>query len=284
MASRSRKGGSKGFFGSIAAIGLIGAFVIGFYGIPARPDISTLPDLLVSKSETVSAWMQNCVPNAVKFDFSACSLSDNVQGPPAPPLPPVDGPTESAAVEILGQLPKAEPEKVSYNRDEWKHWVNVTSCWDVREQVLYDEAVKDSTLILLDKSDNPTADVGQACSIKSGTWNDPYSGTVITNPKDLDIDHMIPLSYAAQHGGQSWDANRKQQYANDLTYGNHLIAVKASENRSKSDKGLSEWKPSNKAYWCDYAVNWITVTKNYGLTVSPNDANVLSEMLGTCGG
>lgn len=284
MASRSRKGGSKGFFGSIAAIGLIGAFIIGFYGIPARPDISTLPDLLVSKSETVSAWMQNCVPNAVKFDFSACSLSDNVQGPPAPPIPPVDGPTESAAAENLAQLPKAEPEKVSYNRDEWKHWVNVTSCWDVREQVLYDEAVKDSTLVLLDKGDNPTTDVGQACSIKAGTWNDPYSGTVITNPKDLDIDHMIPLSYAAQHGGQSWDANRKQQYANDLTYGNHLIAVKASENRSKSDKGPSEWKPSNKAYWCDYAINWVTVTKNYGLTVSPNDANALSEMLGTCGG
>jgi hypothetical protein len=93
---------------------------------------------------------------------------------------------------------------------------------------------------------------------------------------------MIPLSYAAQHGGQSWDKAKKQAYANDLSNAGHLIAVTASENRSKSDRGPSEWKPTNKAGYCVYATDWITVSKNYELSIAQEDVTALKDMLATC--
>ena len=33
------------------------------------------------------------------------------------------------------------------------------------------------------------------CSIKAGVWYDPYSDKIYSNPKNLDIDHIIPLHY-----------------------------------------------------------------------------------------
>lgn len=289
MASRSRKS-KGGVVGGLATIFVIGACIIGFFGIPADPNVRDLPEMLKSKSATVEAWMENCAPNAIKFDFSRCSLSSNVQPGSGSETPgtgtptPVDSGVAETARNDLNALTKTEEQKVSYDREEWNHWVSQGSgCWDTRDKVLYDEAVKDATLVLVDKKGNTVTDVGQACAVQSGTWNDPYSGRVYTNPKELDIDHMIPLKYAATHGGQSWDENRKQQYANDLGYTNHLIAVNAGDNRSKSDRGPSQWKPSNQAYHCTYAVDWVTISKNYGLSVSPSDAQALTEMLATCG-
>lgn len=289
MASRSRKsrgGGANGLLKQAFAVVVIGACIVGFFGIPARPDVADFPDLLKAKSETVESWMKNCVPKAITGDFSMCSLKSNTggggNGTPAPPVV-VDKGTAAQASATLGSLKIAPAEKVKYDRGEWNHWISSGSgCWDVREQVLYDEAVKDATLVLKDKSGKEVTDVKKACSITAGTWNDPYSGTVIKNPKELDIDHMIPLSYAAQHGGQAWDSKKKESYANNLSYVNHLIAVKASENRSKSDKGPSEWKPSNKGDYCNYAVDWITISKNFGLSTTQADANALKEMLATC--
>lgn len=281
--SRSRKTSQTGWFKSVLAFVLVGGFVVWFLGIPARPDLETLPDHLISRSQTLQSWFQKCVPGILEFDFSNCDLGSNVVGPPAPEPVPLDGNTVSDAQNTLNSLTQGNAENVSYNRDEWNHWVSQGSgCWDTRDQVLYDEAVKDSTLVLLNNDKQPTTDLATACSIQSGTWNDPYSGTVITDPGQLDVDHMIPLSYAANHGGQAWDAGKKQTYANDLSNSYHLIAVKASENRSKGDKGPSEWKPTNQAYWCQYAVDWINITRNYSLTVSPADVTALQEMLGTC--
>jgi len=292
MASRSRKS-TGGKLGSIVTFFVIGACIIGFFGIPSDPNLNDIPSMLKSKSLTVEAWMKNCAPNAIKGDFSRCTLSSNVQpGTGTPGIPgttpgtPGTGtePAPSEATNTLNSLTVADPQKVSYDRDEWNHWISQgSSCWDTRDQVLYEEAVKDATLVLADKSGKTVTEVGKACSVKSGTWNDPYSGTTITNPKELDIDHMIPLSYAAQHGGQAWDENKKEQYANDLTNPNHLKAVKAGENRSKSDKGPAEWKPTNTANYCTYATDWIVISKNYNLSASAADVQALKDMLATCG-
>jgi hypothetical protein len=297
MASRSRKG--KGGLAGIVSFFVIGACIVGFFNVPSDPQLNQIPDMLKSKSLTVEAWMQNCAPNAIKGDFSRCSLISNVQTggvTPSNPLPSQPGtgnnnggnapaPANSSETNrVLSTLKVADAQKVEYDRDEWNHWISQgSSCWDTRDQVLYDEAVKDASLVLADKSGKTVTDVAKACSVKSGTWNDPYSGNVFTNPKELDVDHMIPLSYAAQHGGQAWDEKKKEEYANNLSNPNHLIAVKASENRSKSDKGPSEWKPSNKDDYCTYATDWVTISANYGLTLTKSDAAALTSMLATCG-
>lgn len=183
---------------------------------------------------------------------------------------------------ILAGITTAEASGVSYDRGEWHHWNDITPCWSVREEVLYRDAVKDSTLTLLDRNKVRTEDKTKACYVAGGTWNDPYTGEVFTNPSDLDIDHMIPLNYAAQHGGQAWDSAKKESYANNMEYPHHLIAVSASANRSKSDKGPSEWKPSNVAYYCTYAQDWVMISYTWTLSMTAADKNTLNEMLSTC--
>lgn len=182
----------------------------------------------------------------------------------------------------LDSLTVGEASGVSYNRGDWHHWADITPCWNVREQVLADEAVQDGTLTLLDKNKIRTSDVSKACYVAGGTWVDPYTGETFTNPSDLDIDHMIPLNYAAQHGGQAWDASKKESYANNREYAGHLKAVSASANRQKSDKGPSQWKPSSQANWCEYATDWVNITSTWNLTVASADKSALEDMLATC--
>jgi hypothetical protein len=79
------------------------------------------------------------------------------------------------------------------------------------------------------------ADPGE-CRVGGGVWRDPYTGRTFSNPSDLDIDHMVPLGHAHASGGHAWDASRRRQYANDLRYRWHLLAVYRSANRAKGDR------------------------------------------------
>ena len=80
----------------------------------------------------------------------------------------------------------------------------------------------------------------------------------------------------------AWSEDKKREYANDLTYDGHLIAVKASANRSKGSNGPEFWKPPERAYWCRYAVDWITIKNDWELTATEPEAAALGEMLDTC--
>lgn len=289
---RSPRRSSKGGFGGVGKIVwavVAVALVFGVYGIPSNPSAKGIIEILVSKSETLKSWV-----TGVGQDLDG-AVGDGVipgtGGQPGTgggqPGTGTGGTTTPDAVTgaqaALGALAVGDKQQVSYNRDEWNHWITQGSgCWDTRDKVLYDEAVKDATLVLVDKDKKTTTDVAAACAVTAGTWNDPYTGKVFTNPKDLDIDHLVPLGYAAGHGGQAWDSNRKQQYANDTSNPQHLLAVDASSNRQKGDKGPAEWKPSNAAYQCQYALDWISVTSAYGLTISQGDKDALSGMLATC--
>jgi len=280
--SRSRKaprrsGGGK-FGGFVFALLLIGA-IFAFYQIPVKPTITGFIETLQARSETVGQWARDWADGLLNWNPSPTPPTI-----PDAPEPGGDGNTGSASETItkLDALTVAPASNASYNRDEWKHWDDLTSCWNVREQTLVDEAVQDGTLVMLDKKKNPTTDISKACYVTAGTWIDPYTGATFTDPKELDIDHMIPLNYVAQHGGQAWNADKKEDYANNRDYPNHLIAVSASANRSKSDKGPSEWKPENQAYWCQYATDWVNISTTWKLTVAQADKDTLREMLNTC--
>ena len=168
----------------------------------------------------------------------------------------------------LDALPSGEADtSVPYNRKDYRHWVSVQGACDTREMAL----VRDGVSVVTDPS---------TCKVVSGSWVDPYSGETFADAKKMDIDHLIPLQYAHQHGGASWDAGKKQAYANDLD--TVLLTVSARENRSKGASGPGEYMPPLKSYRCEYSQRWVSVSEKYGLTVGKADRQALNSGLSSC--
>lgn len=289
MANRSRKtsnrGASKnGLFGKVMGFIIAGAFFIGFFQIPTHPTAAGFAASVSDRAVTATAWIGNLYKTLTVVTDDASDYLNGGGGDTSSSASPQKLNRKALAAQQvqLRNLDVAPAAKVSYDRSQWRQWDNVTGCWTVREQVLYQDAIKNGALTLLDQDKQRTTNVRNACYITGGDWVDPYTGQKFTNPEDLDIDHMVPLGYAAAHGGQAWSSSKKEDYANAYKDAGHLLSVSASANRSKSDKGPSEWKPSNKAYWCQYAIDWVEVGTKWKLSVTKADKAALSEMLSTC--
>jgi hypothetical protein len=295
MPSRSRKTSSRGakggVGGKIMGVVLAGAFLIGFYSIPAHPTTAGFSAAVEARTETVFNWINDLSKSVTGGIDDTDKYLSGDGGSSGGNNGTISGTSRSQVQDAkalagynaeLISLKSAPAANVAYDRSEWRQWDNITSCWTVREQVLYNDAQKDSALTLLDKNKQRTTDVSKACYITGGTWIDPYTSQKFTNPEDLDIDHLVPLGYVAAHGGQAWSSSKKEDYANAYKEPGHLLAVSASANRSKGDKGPGDWQPSNSAYKCQYAINWINVSTTWKLSVASADKAALKSMLATC--
>ena len=198
--------------------------------------------------------------------------------PTSPPVQPTLAPTFTPAPPqasyLILKIVVAEPpsEMPDYDRDDWNHWKDADGdCQDARQEVLIAES-----------SVPVTFTDSRSCKVTSGKWTDPYTGDVVEDPSKLDVDHMVPLANAHSSGGHAWDDDRRAQYANSLGYSGHLIATTASANRSKGRKAPDEWRPENQAYWCQYAIDWIVIKKDWGLTATEAESAALHVMLDTC--
>ena len=174
----------------------------------------------------------------------------------------------------LQMLTVAEPHlgPPAYDRSLWQHWVDEDrDCQDTRQEVLIVEARGAVTFAS-----------GAMCRVIAGVWFDEYTGATLTNPGDLDVDHLVPLKNAHISGGWSWSAEQRRAYANDLAHADQLIGVSASANRAKGDQGPTTWKPPRTEYWCEYAVSWIAVKNHWTLTITVAEQEALLSMLAAC--
>ena len=154
-----------------------------------------------------------------------------------------------------------------YTREKFTHWISQGNGCDTRDVVLKRDG----------KNVKATAD----CKITAGAWHSPYDDKDLTDPGDLDIDHMVPLAAAWRSGAAKWTDEQRKQFANDLTRP-QLWAVSLQSNRSKGDQDPSTWKPPNHAFWCTYAQSWVTVKVYWKLSVTQAEKTALTDMLGTC--
>ncbi len=197
-------------------------------------------------------------------------------GPAATAIPAmiVTAPVPAPALSSVFSLIVAEPQPGAprYDRGDWPHWVDDDGdCQDARQEALVAESTE------------PVAfETPERCRVESGRWTGPYTGTVVTGPAALDVDHMVPLANAHRSGGWRWDRPRKRAYANALDYAGHLVATTAAANRSKGSDGPEDWRPPDASYWCVYATDWASIKSRWGLSVTAAELAALREMLDTC--
>lgn len=123
---------------------------------------------------------------------------------------------------------------------------------------------------------------GSDCVVVSMTLHDPYTGKDIAWKKadasEVQIDHVVPLSYAWQMGAARWPESKRKQLANDVL---NLLPVEGRANSAKGDSGPASWLPPDKAIRCSYAVRFAQVARKYELAVTSADKQA---MLTQCGG
>lgn len=193
----------------------------------------------------------------------------------------VEAPTESqdrAAVALakvrVAKLQTAPAANVDYRRSDFgPGWKTVRGC-DMRNRALARDLVEE-------RFKPGTRD----CVVESGILvEDLYSGRRVEFVKggplanSLDIDHVVPLSYAAQHGAHGWSADRRESFANDPS---NLLAVDAATNREKGDDGPSEWLPVASGR-CVYVAAFVNVATEYRVTVTEADKSRIEKVLAGC--
>lgn len=185
----------------------------------------------------------------------------------------------TAYLGALEELHIAEAEDGKYNPAEWNVWaINSATMCSTRAEVLKaqgaDVTTKDGS--------------SHGCSVTGGTWVSPYDGQTIKVAQGEDvkairdgvqIDHVVPMKYAAEHGGKSWTAEEKSQFANDT---NQLVAVSESARRAKGDNSPSKYMPQQSEQ-CRYSQIWVDTVKKYDLTITKGDKEALKKGLATCG-
>ncbi|MGA9489551.1 MAG: HNH endonuclease family protein [Mycobacterium sp.] len=122
-------------------------------------------------------------------------------------------------------------------------------------------------------------------AVETGTLHDPYTSAVIDFHRGakigeaVQIDHIVPLALAWDLGAYDWPAAQRVRFANDPA---NLLAVSGQANEDKSDSQPGLWMPPNTAFHCQYAMQFIAVTRGYGLPVDVVSSSVLRQAAASC--
>lgn len=115
------------------------------------------------------------------------------------------------------------------------------------------------------------------CRVVSGRWISPYTGNVIMNAKEIDIDHVYPLALSWVHGAAQWSSKQREKFANDPV---NLLPVEASLNRAKGAKPPSQWLPPSGQ--CQYVSRFKRISLIYKLNLPQSEREWIDRFLTRC--
>lgn len=168
----------------------------------------------------------------------------------------------------IGDLTVSTEVRTGYDRSLFKHWIDADGdgC-STRNEVLISEA------------DDPVS-VGSGCSLSGGRWYSYYDAVSQYSSSALDIDHMIPLAEAWDSGARTWSAAERESFANDLGDTRSLVAVTASQNRSKGDRDVADWLPPKAQ--CRYLREWVAVKHRWRLSIDSTEKSAMVSLAAGC--
>jgi hypothetical protein len=123
------------------------------------------------------------------------------------------------------------------------------------------------------------------CTVVAGLLQDAYTGHGIEFTRGartsaaVQIDHLVPLSWAWRHGAWSWPDETRERLATDV---DELQAVDGPTNQDKSDQGPATWLPPDPDYRCLYVTRFAFVVSRYGLGIDDADRSAVDRVLDAC--
>jgi hypothetical protein len=149
-----------------------------------------------------------------------------------------------------------------YVRKDWGRWIDEDKdCQNTRHEVL------------LRHSQRPAKLSKDGCKVIEGEWQDFYTGEPVTDPKQLQIDHVVPVKLAHEHSGHQWDKKTRNQFYNDF---DNLVVATSKNNQSKGAHDITYWQPSDKTRACNQAKIWAKVKAKWGLWIPPAERETLN--------
>lgn len=171
----------------------------------------------------------------------------------------------------ITQLTVAPENRTGYLRTLFKHWIDADGdCQNARQETLISETLAPMTWT-----------TAAQCTAATGQWYSYFDGQTFASASQVAIDHMVPLAEAWDSGASAWDAQRRQDYANDLGDPRTLNAVGLSVNSSKSDSDPTTWMPTLER--CRYYSDWVAVKLRWGLSIDSAELAALNALTVECG-
>ena len=122
-------------------------------------------------------------------------------------------------------------------------------------------------------------------AVATGTLHDPYTNATVAFTRGakigaaVQIDHIVALALAWDMGARDWTDEMRKRFANDPA---NLLAVAGEANQAKGDAEPAVWMPPNRAFWCQYSMQFIDVVRGYGLAIDVASGERLREAASSC--
>lgn len=130
-----------------------------------------------------------------------------------------------------------------------------------------DAALLDPYCGLLNPTDFPRGTPGFSCPGR------PVQGS------SLQADHVLSEHASWVLGAWRWSPEQRRAFSQDRT---NLIMTYGPENQSKGDRGPEEWRPPDRAGWCQYARVYRHTAIKYLFVITSVQDFALRDMELTC--
>lgn len=152
----------------------------------------------------------------------------------------------------------------SYDRTQFGRWMDEDG-----------DGLNTRAELLLATSKAPVTFNSSRSAVRSGEWVDRYTGKTFTSAFEVQVDHLVPLSWAWERGASEWDDDKRKRFANDLS---NLVIVEGAVNLEKGASGPDQWLPPLIEVRCDYIKSFEAVVASYGLELSQDEGEIYGEL------